>query len=38
MGNLATTYTNQGRWKEAEELKVQGVETRKTKGTTTQTR
>ena len=27
MGNLALTYRNQGRWKEAEELKVQVMET-----------
>jgi len=25
--NLASTYENQGRWKEAEELKVQVIET-----------
>jgi hypothetical protein len=29
MANLASTYTNQGRWKEAEELFVQVMETRK---------
>jgi hypothetical protein len=29
MGNLASTYRNQGRWKEAEELEVQVMETRK---------
>jgi hypothetical protein len=29
MGNLASTYKNQGRWKEAEELNVQMMETRK---------
>ncbi len=28
-GNLASTYRNQGRWKEAEELDVQVMETRK---------
>jgi hypothetical protein len=27
MSNLALTYTNQGRWKEAEELFVQVIET-----------
>jgi hypothetical protein len=27
MGNLASTYGNQGRWKEAEELEVQVMET-----------
>ena len=27
MGNLASTYQNQGRWKEAEELEVQVMET-----------
>jgi hypothetical protein len=27
MGNLASTYTNQGWWKEAEELEVQVMET-----------
>ena len=27
MGNLASTYQNQGRWKEAEELFVQVMET-----------
>jgi hypothetical protein len=31
MANLASTYQNQGRWEEAEELKVQVMETRKTK-------
>jgi len=29
MTSLASTYRNQGRWKEAEELDVQVVETRK---------
>jgi hypothetical protein len=29
MGNLASTFWNQGRWKEAEELNVQVIETRK---------
>jgi hypothetical protein len=29
MANLASTYRNQGRWKEAEELEVQVMETRK---------
>ena len=29
MANLASTYRNQGRWKEAEELDVQVIETRK---------
>src|ERR687887_161446 len=29
MGNLASTYRNQGWWKEAEELEVQVMETRK---------
>jgi hypothetical protein len=29
MNNLASTFWNQGRWKEAEELFVQVVETRK---------
>ena len=29
MGNLASTYRNQGRWKEAEQLLVQVSETRK---------
>ncbi|KAE8371536.1 hypothetical protein BDV26DRAFT_125608 [Aspergillus bertholletiae] len=29
MANLASTYWNQGRWKEAEELEVQVMETRK---------
>src|SRR5438045_7586665 len=29
MNNLASTYRNQGRWKEAEELEVQVMETRK---------
>jgi hypothetical protein len=28
MANLASTYRNQGRWKEAEELEVQVMETR----------
>jgi hypothetical protein len=27
MGNLALIYQNQGRWKEAEDLKVQVIET-----------
>ena len=27
MGNLASTYRNQGRWEEAEELEVQVMET-----------
>jgi hypothetical protein len=27
MGNLALTYRNQGRWKEAKELEVQVIET-----------
>jgi hypothetical protein len=27
MANLASTYRNQGRWKEAEELEVQVIET-----------
>ena len=31
MGNLASTYRNQGRWEEAEKLEVQVMETRKTK-------
>ena len=26
MANLVSTYSNQGRWKEAEELEVQGSE------------
>ena len=30
MANLASTYQNQGRWKDAEELEVQVTETRKT--------
>jgi hypothetical protein len=30
MGNLASTYRNQGRWKEAEELFVKVMETRRT--------
>jgi hypothetical protein len=30
MNNLASTYSKQGRWKEAEELKVQVMEMRKT--------
>ena len=30
MNSLASTYRNQGRWKEAEELGVQVMETRKT--------
>jgi len=29
VANLASTYRNQGRWKEAEELDVQVMETRK---------
>ena len=29
MANLAPTYKNQGQWKEAEELEVQVMETRK---------
>ncbi|KAH0544448.1 hypothetical protein GP486_008515 [Trichoglossum hirsutum] len=29
MANLASTYRNQGRWKEAEELEVQVMKTRK---------
>jgi hypothetical protein len=29
MGNLASTYMDQGRWKEAEELEVQVIKTRK---------
>jgi len=29
MANLASTYRNQGRWKEAEELEVRVIETRK---------
>jgi hypothetical protein len=29
INNLASTYSNQGRWKEAEELQVQVMETRK---------
>ncbi|KAL2016257.1 hypothetical protein VTK56DRAFT_4033 [Thermocarpiscus australiensis] len=31
MTNLASTYQNQGRWEEAEKLKVQVMETFKTK-------
>ena len=31
MANLASTYRNQGRWEEAEQLFVQVMETRKTK-------
>ncbi|KAJ5184564.1 hypothetical protein N7472_009404 [Penicillium cf. griseofulvum] len=31
MANLASTYTNQGRWEEAEQLQVQVMETNKTK-------
>jgi hypothetical protein len=31
MANLASTYTNQGRWEEAEQLEVRATETRKTK-------
>ncbi|KAF6782180.1 TPR domain-containing protein, partial [Colletotrichum musicola] len=30
MNNLALTYRNQGRWKEAEELEVRVMETRNT--------
>jgi malate/lactate dehydrogenase len=30
MTNLASTYSNQGRWAEAEKLEVQVMETRKT--------
>ncbi|OCK76785.1 hypothetical protein K432DRAFT_305603 [Lepidopterella palustris CBS 459.81] len=29
MANLASTYSNQGRWKEAEELEMLVMETRK---------
>jgi hypothetical protein len=29
MGNLASTYNSQGRWKEAELLKIQVIKTRK---------
>jgi hypothetical protein len=29
IANLASTYRNQGQWKEAEELEVQVIETRK---------
>ena len=29
MANLVSTYWNQGRWEEAEELNVQVIETRK---------
>jgi hypothetical protein len=29
MANLESTFWNQGRWKEAEELEVQVIETRK---------
>ena len=29
MANLALTYENQGRWKEAEKLGMQAMETRK---------
>ncbi|KAF2689812.1 hypothetical protein K458DRAFT_458742 [Lentithecium fluviatile CBS 122367] len=29
MANLASTYRNQGRWKEAKELEVEVIETRK---------
>jgi Tetratricopeptide repeat len=29
MANLASTYSDQGRWKEAEDLEVQVIETRK---------
>ncbi|KAK0459053.1 hypothetical protein IW261DRAFT_1540773 [Armillaria novae-zelandiae] len=31
MANLASTYQNQGRWKEAEELQLQVLELRKKK-------
>ena len=31
MANLASTYRNQGRWEEAEQLEVQVMETSKTK-------
>ena len=31
MANLASTFWNQGRWEEAEELEIQVIETRKTK-------
>ena len=31
MANLASTYWNQGRWKEADELDVQVMEARKMK-------
>jgi hypothetical protein len=31
MGNLVSTYWNQGRWDGAEKLEVQAMETRKTK-------
>jgi hypothetical protein len=31
MANLASTYSNQGRWDEAEQLQVQVMESRKTK-------
>jgi hypothetical protein len=31
MADLASTYSNQGRWDDAEKLEVQVVETRKTK-------
>jgi hypothetical protein len=31
MANLASTYRNQGRWEEAEQLFVQVIETSKTK-------
>jgi Tetratricopeptide repeat len=30
MANLASTYRNQGRWKEAEELEIQVIEISKT--------
>ena len=29
MGNLASTYSNQGRWSEAEQLNIQVMEMRK---------
>jgi Flp pilus assembly protein TadD len=31
MANLASTYSNQGRWEDAEKLELQVMETRKTK-------
>jgi hypothetical protein len=30
IANLASTYRNQGRWKEAKDLDIQAMETRKT--------